>query len=112
MAKYEIKDGVCTIPKGTKIIEMGAFKNCKELKELKKPPSVTRIEQDALLGCENLEKITLSHKIKELRMWGSRREWSYSDFKPFSLDFKHFTVEGLALDLIYEDSEMSYGDWN
>ena len=112
MAKYEIKNGVCIIPEGTTKIEMGAFKNCKELRESKIPRSVTRIEQDALLGCENLEKITLSHKIKELRMWGSRREWSYSDFKPFSLDFKHFTVEGLAFDLIYEDSERSYGDWN
>lgn len=103
---------MCIIPEGTTKIEMGAFKNCKELRELKIPRSVTRIERDALLGCENLEKITLSHKIKKLRMWGRRGEYSVSDFYPFSLDFKHFTVEGLAVDLISEDDGMSWRDWN
>ena len=106
MAKYEIKDGVGIIPEGTTKIEMGAFKNCKELRDLKIPRSVTRIEHDALLGCENLEKITLPRTVKELKMWGHRGEYSISDFYPFSLDFKHFTVEGLAVDLIGED-----GDW-
>ena len=103
MAKYEIKNGVCIIPEGTTKIEMGAFKNCKELRELKIPRSVTRIEQDALLGCENLEKITLPNTVKELKMWGRRGEYSVSDFYPFSLDFKYYTVDGLAVDLISEE---------
>ena len=107
MAKYEIQNGVCIIPEGTTKIEMGAFKNCKELRELKIPRSVTHIEQDALLGCENLEKITLPRAVKELKMWGRRGEYSVSDFFPFSLDFEHFTVDGLAVDLISEDEDWS-----
>ena len=112
MAKYEIKNGVCIIPEGTTKIERGAFMNSKELRELKIPRSVTRIEQDALLGCENLEKITLPRAVKELKMWSRQGEYSVSDFYPFSLDFKHFTVEGLAVDLISEDGGMSWRDWN
>ena len=112
MAKYEIVDGVCKIPQGTIVIKSGAFKDCKELRELVLPRSLRNIEYDALLGCENLKKITLSSSVKELRLWGRRRVYSLSDFYPFSLDLKHFTVEGLALELIGEDTERSWRDWN
>ena len=112
MAKYEIVDGVCKIPQGTVVIKSGAFKDCKELRELVIPRSLTDIECDALLGCENLKKITLPPSVKELRLWGRRREYSVSDYYPFSLDFKHFTDEGLALELIGEESERSWRDWN
>ncbi len=112
MAKYEIVDGVCKIPQGTIVIESGAFKDNKELRELVIPRSLTYIDYDALLGCENLERITLPSSVKELKMWGRRREFSLSDFYPFNLDFKHFTVDGFALELVSEDKERSWSDWN
>ena len=112
MAKYEIVDGVCRIPQGTVVIESGAFKDCKELRVLIIPRSLTDIEFDALIGCENLKKITLPPSVVELQLWGRRRENSISDFRPFSLDFKYLTVEGLALELISEEKERSWRDWN
>ena len=112
MAKYEIIDGVCRIPQGTVVLENGALKDCKELKELIIPRSLTYIECDALIGCENLKKITLPPSVVELKLWGRRREYSISDSRPFSLDFKYLTVEGLALELISEESDRSWSDWN
>jgi hypothetical protein len=105
-------DGVCRVPQGTVVIESGAFKDCKELRELIIPRSLTDIECDALLGCENLKKITLPASVKELILWGRRREFSISDFPPFSLGFDNFTEKGLALELISEEREPNWHDWD
>lgn len=43
MAKYEIKDGIAIIPKGTQEIEDRAFAGCKELTFVTIPDSVTEI---------------------------------------------------------------------
>lgn len=43
MAKYEIKDGIAIIPKGTQKIEDRAFAWCKELTSVTIPDSVTEI---------------------------------------------------------------------
>ena len=54
MAKYEIKNGVGIIPEGTTYIESYAFQNCKELKSIVIPKSVTSIGFNSFEGCTGL----------------------------------------------------------
>ena len=51
MAKYEINNGVGIIPKGTTKIVGAAFENCKDLKSVVIPNSVTKIGARAFSGC-------------------------------------------------------------
>ena len=59
MAEYEIKDGVCIIPKGTTEIPYWAFDGCSELNEVVIPASVTQIHSNAFSDCTALEKIVV-----------------------------------------------------
>jgi hypothetical protein len=63
MAKYEIKDGVGIIPKGTKTIEDSAFNSCEELKSIVIPDSVTEIGKHAFAGCTNLKAIVIPSSV-------------------------------------------------
>ncbi len=63
---YQIENGTCLIPMGTKSIEKGAFINCTELKHVIIPETVTEIGQNAFYGCTNLEEIRLPKSVKKI----------------------------------------------
>ena len=66
MAKFEIKDGVAIIPKGTIEIPNDAFRNCKELTTVVIPDSVTSIGENAFYGCSSLTNITIGDSVTSL----------------------------------------------
>ncbi len=80
---YEIKDGVCIIPDGKKIIEYRAFMNRTELKEVVIPESVETINPLAFYGCTSLTKITLPDSVENIEFWPSGVS-SISMSKPFT----------------------------
>lgn len=63
MAKYEIKDGIGIIPKGTTEIEEDAFKDCEELKAIVIPDSVDSIGKSAFSGCTNLSSVKMGEGV-------------------------------------------------
>lgn len=80
---YEIKDGVCVIPDGKKIIEYKAFKDCTELKEVVIPESVETINTYAFWGCTSLTKITLPDSVETIECRDPSGVSSISMSKPF-----------------------------
>lgn len=64
--KYQIENGTCIIPFGTKAIEKEAFINCTELTHVIIPETVTEIGQNAFYGCTNLEEIRLPKSVKKI----------------------------------------------
>ena len=84
MAKYKIKNGICVIPEGTKIIECKAFLDCIDLKEIIIPESVEAISPNAFIGCDNLAKITLPNSIDTIECWDPSGVASISMSKPFT----------------------------
>ena len=66
MAKYEIKDGIAIIPKGTQKIEDRAFSWCKELTSVTIPDSVTEIGDGAFAGCYSLTSVTIPDSVTEI----------------------------------------------
>lgn len=81
---HEIKDGVCAIPEGTKIIGSKAFINCTELKEVVIPESVETINPNAFIGCSSLTKITFPESVEKIECWDPRGVFSITMSKPFS----------------------------
>ncbi|MBR5912659.1 MAG: leucine-rich repeat domain-containing protein [Bacteroidales bacterium] len=63
---YQIENGTCLIPEGTKAIEKGAFINCTELTSVVIPDSVTEIGQWAFYGCSNLKEIRLPKSVTKI----------------------------------------------
>jgi hypothetical protein len=59
MDKFEIKDGVAVIPKGTGEIPNNAFFGCSSLTTIIIPESVTSIKGHAFYGCSSLEIVHL-----------------------------------------------------
>ena len=47
-------------------IAVGAFRNCRRLKEVRIPDSVKYIREGAFRGCTNLEKVTLGSGLKQI----------------------------------------------
>lgn len=80
---HEIKEGVCIIPEGTKIIEGRAFLNCTELKEVIIPESLETINPNAFIGCTALTKITFPESVETVECWDPRGVFSISMSKPF-----------------------------
>ena len=64
--KYQIENGTCIIPVGTKAIEKEAFMNCTELRHVVIPDTVTEIGQSAFYGCSNLEDIHLPKSVTKI----------------------------------------------
>ena len=60
MAKFRTKDGVGIIPKGTKVIEDGAFAYRSSLKSVIIPDSVIVIGSLAFEGCTSIESIVVA----------------------------------------------------
>ena len=60
MAIYEIIDGVGIIPQGITKIEYEALKGCENLTSIVIPDSVTEIGFSAFYGCTALEEICVS----------------------------------------------------
>ena len=67
MAKYEIKNGVGIIPKGTKKIVGAAFENCKNLKSVVVLAGLNKIYYRAFANCFSLETITLPIGVNSIR---------------------------------------------
>ena len=63
MAKYEIIDGVGIIPQGVTKIEDEAFRGCENLTGIVIPDSVTEIGSWAFHGCENLTSIVIPDSV-------------------------------------------------
>lgn len=55
-----------TLPKSLTKIGSGAFQDCKKLKKITIPNKVTEIGSHAFWGCTSLEKITLSKNLKRI----------------------------------------------
>ena len=66
MAKFEIKDGVATIPEGTTEIETFAFNQCTSLKSVVIPKGVTVIEEFAFMDCTSLTTVTLPAGVEDI----------------------------------------------
>lgn len=80
---YQIENGTCLIPMGTKSIEKGAFINSTELTHVVIPETVTEIGQNAFYGCTNLEEIRLSKSVKKIGL----------DAFAFCTDLSHIEVD-------------------
>ena len=65
----DIKDGMCVIPDGTKMIGHKAFMNCAELKEVVIPESVEVINTFAFFGCTALTRIILPSSVDVIDCW-------------------------------------------
>lgn len=63
---YQIENGTCIIPEGTKAIEKRAFINCTELTSVVVPDTVTEIGQWAFYGCSNLKEIRLPKSVTRI----------------------------------------------
>lgn len=63
---YLPEDGIVRIEDGVEAILNNAFYECKELRGIVIPNSVTRIGDWAFRGCENLESLTLSNSVVEI----------------------------------------------
>lgn len=66
MAKFKTKDGVGIIPKGTKVIEDGAFAHRSSLKSVIIPDSVTVIKARAFEGCTSLENVIIPKSVTKI----------------------------------------------
>ena len=66
MAKYEIIDGVGIIPQGITKIEDEAFYGCENLTSMVIPDSVTTIGNEAFSGCKNLTSIVIPDSVTEI----------------------------------------------
>ena len=66
MAKFEIKDGVCIIPKGITKIEEYAFCNDTSLECVVIPIGVTEIGERAFYDCANLTSIVIPKGVSEI----------------------------------------------
>lgn len=64
--KYQIENGTCLIPVGTKTIEKDAFINCTELTHVVIPDTVTEIGPNAFYGCTNLKEIRLPKSVTKI----------------------------------------------
>ena len=64
--KYQIENGTCIIPVGTKAIEKEAFLYCTELRHVVIPDTVEEIGQCAFYGCSNLEEIRLPKSVTKI----------------------------------------------
>jgi len=62
MSKKTINTSV-TIPNGTKIISIGAYKNRTDIISIRIPPSVEKISKDAFFGCTNLKRVTIPSSV-------------------------------------------------
>ena len=63
------------IPEGVTEICAGAFRNCKELRNVVIPEGVTVIGDFAFCGCENLERITIPDSVREIGVGAFRDCW-------------------------------------
>ena len=63
------------IPEGVTEICAGAFRNCKELRNVVIPEGVTVIGDSAFCGCENLERITIPDSVREIGVGAFRDCW-------------------------------------
>lgn len=80
----DIKDGVCVIPDGTKIIDSGAFLNYTDLKEVVLPKTVETINPNAFLGCTALTKIAFPDSVETIECWDPKGVACITMSKPFS----------------------------
>ena len=66
IAKFEIKDGIAIIPKGTTEIEKGAFKDCTSLEGITIPEGVVEIGYGAFFCCRSLKSIIIPESVTKI----------------------------------------------
>ena len=81
------------------VIRSREFADRVELVEVIIPEGITRIEKDAFIGCNNLQKVILPESVTEIECWGDdKHAWSIPLSKPFS-DLVKYLKEGREVDL-------------
>lgn len=55
---------ICSIPEGVKQIENSAFKDCRKLKSVILPKSLTKIGRSAFFHCDNLTSFICGENVK------------------------------------------------
>jgi len=76
------------------------FADRNDLVEIVIPEGITRIEEDAFIGCSNLERVILPESVTDIECWGDKKH-SWSDLllnKPFS-DLPQYLKEGRGVNL-------------
>lgn len=81
------------------VIRSRMFANRSDLVEVVIPEGITRIEKDAFIGCDRLERVILPDSVTEIECWGDEKHaWSNTLFSPFS-DLPEYLKEGREVDL-------------
>lgn len=79
------------------IIDSHLFADLTDVVEVVILEGITRIEEDAFIGCSNLQSVILPESVTDIDCWGERRVWKISLQKPF-LDLPKYLREGMAVD--------------
>ena len=108
MPDFEIKNGVCHIPEGTKKIDSYAFEDCTDLVEVIIPESVEVIGAYAFKGCTSLQNVILHESVRNIKYMS--RVFSMTDSKPFTSLISKLVKDGYRVQL-KEDTD-SWGRWN
>lgn len=66
------------------VIGSHLFANRTDLLEVVIPEGITRIEENAFIGCPNLQSIILPESITDIDCWDEGRAWKISLGKPFN----------------------------
>ncbi len=87
------------------VIGSRMFANRDALVEVVIPEGITRIEKDAFLGCDRLEKVILPESVGWIECWyDDRHAVSQTLFRPFT-DLPKVLKEGREVDLYPETAE-------
>ena len=74
--KYKGTDTEVIIPNTVKVIEDGAFEECRDIEKVIIPNTVTRIGSAAFFGCNNLKDITIPNSVTSI----SSNAFQYTTF--------------------------------
>ena len=81
------------------VIKSREFADREDLVEIVIPEGITRIEKDAFIGCNNLQKVILPDSVTDIECWGDdKHAWSNTLFSPFN-DLPEYLKDGREVDL-------------
>ena len=80
-------------------IKSREFADRDDLVEIVIPEGITRIEKDAFIGCNNLQRVILPDSVTDIECWGDdKHAWSNTLFSPFN-DLPEYLKDGREVDL-------------